>query len=231
MPSAVQGPSSMPCIWSAVHHQPTPARAKSTATSPSRARAAAKRGGKACAARRRSSPGDHRLRRPRRSRPREPGLALVLDAERVDLRALRLRHREIGARRVEHAGEADRLARLDAEGHDVLDLEVDRVPDRGRCGAARRGRTSIGTRSTPSTSPTSGASPAIGPPSWPPKTWTSLSACSSLARSSTNIPSRQFPSVMTLGVSMIATTLRPPTSVPSISPSRMSKASVARQKS
>jgi hypothetical protein len=47
-----------------------------------------------------------------------------------------------------------------------------------------------------------------------------LSACSSLARSSTNIPSRQLPSVITFGVSMITTTLSPATSVPSIFPSR-----------
>src|SRR5919202_270933 len=33
----------------------------------------------------------------------EPGLALVLDAEGADLRALRLRHREVGPHRVEHA--------------------------------------------------------------------------------------------------------------------------------
>jgi hypothetical protein len=36
---------------------------------------------------------------------------------------------------------------------------------------------------------------------------------------------------MTFGVSMIAATLRPPMSVPSTSPSRMSNTSVARQKS
>jgi hypothetical protein len=46
-----------------------------------------------------------------------------------------------------------------------------------------------------------------------------------------NIPSRQLPSVITFGVSMITTTFRPAMSVPSISPSWMSKASVARQKS
>ena len=40
-----------------------------------------------------------------------------------------------------------------------------------------------------------------------------------------------MPSVITFGVSMMATTERPATSVPSIAPSRMSKASVARQKS
>jgi hypothetical protein len=90
---------------------------------------------------------------------------------------------------------------------------------------------SMRARSTPTTSPTSGATPAIGPPSWPLNTFPSLSACSSDACSSMNIPSRQLPSVMTFGVSMITTTFRPETSVPSISPSRMSKASVARQKS
>jgi hypothetical protein len=77
----------------------------------------------------------------------------------------------------------------------------------------------------------SGASAAIGPPSCPPNTCTSLSACSSLAWSSTNTPSFQLPSVITFGVSAIAATLRPATSVPSISPSRMSKTSVTRQKS
>ena len=46
-----------------------------------------------------------------------------------------------------------------------------------------------------------------------------------------NIPSRQFPSVITFGVSMITTALSPATSEPSISPSRTWKASVARQKS
>jgi hypothetical protein len=88
---------------------------------------------------------------------------------------------------------------------------------------------SIGARSTPSISPTSGASPAIGPPIWPPNTPTSLFICSSEARSSTNTPSFQFPSVITLGVSAIATTLSPDTSVPSISPSLIENASTTRQ--
>src|SRR6185295_18257963 len=51
---------------------------------------------------------------------------------------------------------------------------------------------SIRARSTPTTSPTSGTRPAMGPPSCPPKTLPSLSACSSLARSSMNMPSRQL---------------------------------------
>ena len=46
-----------------------------------------------------------------------------------------------------------------------------------------------------------------------------------------NTPSRQLPSVMTFGVSAITATLSPPMSVPSTSPSRMSKTSVTRQKS
>ena len=46
-----------------------------------------------------------------------------------------------------------------------------------------------------------------------------------------NTPSRQFPSVITFGVSAISATFVPPMSVPSISPSRMLKTSVTRQKS
>jgi hypothetical protein len=60
-----------------------------------------------------------------------------------------------------------------------------------------------------------GAKAAIGPPSCPLNTLTSLSICSSLAWSSTYTPSRQFPSVMTLGVSAMIATLRPAMSVPS----------------
>ena len=187
---------------SAVDHHPIAASAQSSATSPSRARTAVSAGPAPAGVGRR---GDHAPRRTRTSRAR---LALVLDPERVDPRASRLGHREVRPGRVEHAGEADRLAGLDAEGHDVLDLEVDRVPTRTPW---RRPSSvsSIGARSTPSTSPTSGARPAIGPPSCPPKTFASLSACSSLARSSMNIPSRQLPSVITFGVSMITTAFSP----------------------
>ena len=41
VPRAVHGPSSMPRIWSMVHHQPTAASAKRTSTSPRRTRTAA----------------------------------------------------------------------------------------------------------------------------------------------------------------------------------------------
>ena len=46
-----------------------------------------------------------------------------------------------------------------------------------------------------------------------------------------NTPSRQLPSVMTLGVSAIAATLRPAISVPSTWPSRTLNTKVTRQKS
>src|SRR3954453_22515154 len=62
-------------------------------------------------------------------RVRHAGLALVLDAEGADLRALRLRHGEVGRDRMEHAVEFDSVTVLDAERDDVLDLEVDRVAD------------------------------------------------------------------------------------------------------
>ena len=66
---------------------------------------------------------------PRELGGREPRLALVLDAEGVDLRPLGLRDRELGSGWMEHAGQADRLAGLDPEGNDVLDFEVDRAAD------------------------------------------------------------------------------------------------------
>src|SRR3954466_12991494 len=84
VPSAVQGPSSMPCIRSIVDHQLTPARANSTATSQRRERAAANAGaspasaaGRFCAeaiTRRSGCPGEVGLG--------EARLALVLDSER-----------------------------------------------------------------------------------------------------------------------------------------------------
>jgi hypothetical protein len=46
-----------------------------------------------------------------------------------------------------------------------------------------------------------------------------------------NMPRRQFPSLMTFGVSAIAAIFRPPTSVPSTSPFVMLKTSVTRQRS
>ena len=74
------------------------------------------------------------------------------------------RHREIGRHGVEHAGESHRLAGLDAEGHDVLDLEVDCVPDAHAVTQPIARAASIFARSTPSISPTSGASPPSGRP-------------------------------------------------------------------
>src|SRR3954463_16470513 len=62
-------------------------------------------------------------------RVRHAGFALVLDAVGADLRALRLRHGEVGRDRMEHAVELHGVAVLDAERDDVLDLEVDRASD------------------------------------------------------------------------------------------------------
>src|SRR6478609_389846 len=130
VPRPVHGPLSIPRISPAVHHQPMPARANSSATSPSRARAAAIAGPRPAPPVTRSGaetimpsgcPGELGLR--------EPGLSLVLDAEGVDPRALCLRHRQVGRDRVEHAGESHRLTGLNAERHHVLDLEVDLVAD------------------------------------------------------------------------------------------------------
>ena len=71
--------------------------------------------------------------------------------------------------------------------------------------------------------------PSIGPPFCPAKTPLSFSSCSSVARSSTNMPRRQLPSVMSFGVSATTATATPLTLVPSISPSAMLKTSVTRQ--
>src|SRR5437773_965851 len=71
-------------------------------------------------------------RRPGELRPRERGLALVGDPEGIDVGPRHVRDGELRPRRVEDAGQDGRLARLDAEGHDVLDLEVDLVADPDR---------------------------------------------------------------------------------------------------
>src|SRR5438309_50854 len=126
LPSPVHGPLSMPRICSAVHHQPMPARVSSIATRPSRRRAAAKAGvtspprpGRVAISRTVGSGG------PGEVRGRQACLALVLDAEGIDPRALSLGHREIRSHGMEHSGKPHGLAGLDTEGHDVLDFEVD----------------------------------------------------------------------------------------------------------
>src|SRR5215210_5216506 len=114
---------------SAVDHHATAASANSSAISPRRARAAANAGAsppaRACA----GASTTLTSGRPGEPRGREAGLALVLDPEGVDARARRMGDRQLGAGRVEDAREPRRLARLDAERHDVLDLEVDGVSD------------------------------------------------------------------------------------------------------
>src|SRR5262245_25947874 len=119
----------MTCMRYAVHHQPAAASAKSTATSPSRTRTAAKAGARLPRGRRSwaltitCSGGPGELGR------REPGLALVLDPERVDPGALRLGNREIRRDRMARALDQHRFTRRDAERDNVLDLEVDRFAD------------------------------------------------------------------------------------------------------
>src|SRR5512132_169953 len=129
-PRPVHGPSSIPRISPAVHHQPIAARATSSATRPRRMRTAASAGASpppvgrpACAGALMASGGPGKLG------CREAGLALVLNAERVDTRPLRLGHGEVRANGMEHPVESHRLAGFDAERHDVLDLEVDRAWD------------------------------------------------------------------------------------------------------
>src|SRR4051794_38595540 len=129
-PSPAHGPWSMPRIWRAVHHQPTPAGANSAATSPSRTRTAANAGARPPAPLGRSGAGALiGSGGPGELGGGQTGLALVLDAEGVDSRVPSLGHRQVRPDRVEHAVEPDRPSVLDPERHDVLDLEVDRIPD------------------------------------------------------------------------------------------------------
>src|SRR4051812_33114069 len=124
LPRPVQGPLSILRIWSAVHHQPTAATPTSRATRPIRPLTAANAGASpvprgtvssAVTVIRSGGPRELGLRKTR--------LPLVLDAEGVDPRPLGFGHGEVGAHRMEHPGEPDRLAGLHAEGDDVLHLE------------------------------------------------------------------------------------------------------------
>src|SRR5437764_14815555 len=115
VPRPAHGPLSIPRIWSAVHNQPTAARAKSRTTRPNRARAGENAGAsprragtRTCAGTvtRSGGPGEVGLR--------ETGLALVLDAEGVDPRPFRLRQRAVRADGVEPAIEPDGIGGLGA---------------------------------------------------------------------------------------------------------------------
>src|SRR6185312_4048346 len=129
-PRSVQGPLSIPRIWSAVHHQPTAASTKSSATRPRRVRMAENAGPRSPPPRPRFTAGAIMLsRRPGELGCREPGLAFVLDAERVDSRALCFGHGEVRPHRMEHSIESDRLTGIHPKRNDVLDLELDRVAD------------------------------------------------------------------------------------------------------
>src|SRR5438445_11381071 len=96
LPRLVQGPASMPRICLAIHHQPTTAIARSSATKPSRTLAATN-------VARTSTPSATRVViatavtscRPGELRCRKPRLALVIDPERVDTRAACLAHLQV----------------------------------------------------------------------------------------------------------------------------------------
>src|SRR5919109_2733043 len=101
-------------------------RAKRTESSPSRARAALNAGPSSPAS---DTDAITALGGPGELGCGEAGLALVFDTEGADARSGCLRHREVGADRMEDAGDPRRLAGLYAERHHVLDLELDRVAD------------------------------------------------------------------------------------------------------
>jgi hypothetical protein len=84
---------------------------------------------------------------------------------------------------------------------------------------------------TPSISPNSGASIAMGPPSCPAKTAPSFSACSWEAAASMNTPTRQLPSAITGGVSARTATVRLLTSTSSTVPESTWKTSTTRHRS
>src|SRR5690349_4137681 len=121
----------MPLMRCAVDHHATIASAKSSAMSPRRARAARYAGRRPVAPSERADDEATALTsgRPREARVREGRPAFVLDAEGVDARPCRLGDRQLRADRMEDPGQPRGLARLHPEGHDVLDLEVDRIAD------------------------------------------------------------------------------------------------------
>ena len=107
---------------------------------------------------------------------------------------------------------------LDPERHHVLDLKVNRVADPNRVPQAVLAHLDQRPLDT-EVPPTDASRACIRPPSAPENTPPSFSACSLNAAASMNTPRLQLPSVITLGVSATAATVRPLTSVPSISPS------------
>src|SRR6266550_1966831 len=84
VPRPVQGPLSIPRIWSSVHHQLLPAKAKSRTTRPSRARAAAKAGARPLPGARSCAGAITCSSRPGEFGGRQTCLAFVLDPEGVD---------------------------------------------------------------------------------------------------------------------------------------------------
>ena len=123
-----------------------------------------------------------------------------------------------------------RIGVLRAERHDVFDLEVDRVADAHR--VVEPVLTYLDGRALEAqVLPDERAKRLHRTAERAEKTPPSFSACSSDASASMNMPRRQLPSLMTLGVSATAATVRPPTSTPSTSPASMRKTRVTRQRS
>ena len=121
----------MPCIWSTVHHQPSAGEREEQRDEPEPGARGRERRGET---RRRREPG----RAPGRScaqaaqensdveSPVLPSYSMPKALIRERFASAIVRFDPTG---MEHAVEPDRLAGLDAERHDVLDLEVDRVAD------------------------------------------------------------------------------------------------------
>src|SRR5687768_14962347 len=110
---------------STVDHQARTARTKRSATRPKRARAAARAGAspRSCVDAITTSGGPGELGC-REARP-----ALEFDAEGIDPCMRRLRDGEVRPGGMVDASDTRRRSGLDAEGHDILDLEIDRVAD------------------------------------------------------------------------------------------------------
>ena len=228
------GPASMPAIRSAVDHQASPASPSSSATS----RQARPHGGA-----RRAPDAAPELRRsvPRCWRGDAHAAQENSDRENAALPRKLMPNASMFAR------VAWAMVSSGPAGWNIPRASpVRRTPSptarhpRPRCRPHRRSAPSgAGRRSGPRSGPApprgsrrrADPGPAIGPPSAPENTAPSLSACSSEAAASRNTPRRQFPSVMTWGVSTTTTTLSPLTSVPSTSPSLTLNTSATRQRS
>ena len=100
---------------------------------------------------------------------------------------------------MEHADQASGLPGLDAERHDVLDLEVDRISDPDAVTEALLDNRDRGSLDAEQLADRAGPAQPSARPFARRRRRVSFSNWSSVASSSTNMPSRQLPSVMTFG--------------------------------